>query len=553
MPEGVQWLIDFDSKTKGATDALFVMDKIEVKGEAATKAITEMGTALDKSSKKAGDTGKALTDMADKGKTHTEGMWKEMLKGELVFEAIRRGAELAWNGIKTMTSELISEAAGAERIGRVFDNMLGVGEGKATLEYLEKFATMSEFTGHTLRGMGAELLRAGLRGADFRNALGAAVDVAAQAPDKMEGLQEAISSLSRISLMGKVDARTLRGLRLNPHEVAEQMSQDLGMTKEAIKKQLQEGTLDGTKAMQSIFTVMERKSGKQLGGLGEAMADTFGAKWEKIKKIPEEMFESMADTPAWGRMSSALDDILAAFGPDSEAGAALREGLADVVEWAADTVKTTDWKEVATDIKDIVKGSKDWFKVLGDIASVAEKIITVYRGAGKMLDAVGGGIRWGYEHLGGLGKSSVGEFGSTANEFRKAQAEAAMEKAGLAQGAALGRGTESGAKDALDIHSPSKVFEEIGRQSAAGFALGWSAPPPVAQTAATPDFDTSAMGKMGGGRSVSIAPGAIMVSPQIHVSGTNASADDIAREIAVQVPAALLSALEQLNIEGGLA
>ena len=54
-----------------------------------------------------------------------------------------------------------------------------------------------------LRGPPASLrlLRAGLHGAGFRNALAAAVDVAAQAPNKMEGLNEAIASMSRIIVM----------------------------------------------------------------------------------------------------------------------------------------------------------------------------------------------------------------------------------------------------------------------------------------------------------------------------------------------------------------
>jgi hypothetical protein len=47
--------------------------------------------------------------------------------------------------------------------------------------------------------------------------------------------------------------------------------------------------------------------------------------------------------------------------------------------------------------------------------------------------------------------------------------------------------------------------------------------------------------------------GGVTVSVQVTVGGTSASPDEIGREVASQVPTAILAALEQFNACAGLA
>jgi hypothetical protein len=561
---GIQWMMELDAKLDGA------------------KAMIKELTATEKA---ADDADRALKKM-DHPSQH---MWKEIMKGELAMKALEKGAELAWESIKKVVetgADMIKVAVGAERTSKVFENMLGKSEGKETLDYLEKFAELSEFTGAAVKGAGNELLRAGLRGADFRNAMGAAVDVAAQAPDKMEGLQEAVASFSRIALMGKVDARTLRGLRLDPHAVADQLSKDLGLSKETIKKQLTEGTLDGVKAMQSIFTVMERKTGKQLGGLGQDMADNMGARLEKLKEIPDEIFKSVKDTPGFAMLNDALGEILEAFGPSSASGKAVRAALGDLVNFVGKEIKEIDWKSVADGFASVVERAREWIeplekvvKLLGSMAGFVLDVGAIFGGSGGDTPHVMSadqardtphvmsadqardmqelflkvGMRAGQKEL---NEGPVNALNAPWKQEAKNIVDGAgqvLAAGGEKIGGTFGDGASKGFATKLEIESPSKVFARHGEMIAEGLAQGMeSGSDRVSQASASvmPTPDTSGLRGGAGGFNA----GGVTLNFEVNVGGgSQSSASEIVDELNTRLPSVLLAALEQAAVEAAVA
>ena len=366
---GIQWLMELDAKLDGA--------------RAMVKELTASEKAADQADA-------ALKKMEG----HTfGGLFKEIFKAELAMKALEKGAELAWEGIKKVGEKMVESiqiAAGAQRLDKVFSNMLGGGESKETLEYLEKFADKSEFVDDSLKSMGVELLRAGLRGADFRNALGAAADVAADAEDKMEGMRDAVGAFSKIAVMGKVSDRMLMALRLNPHDVAEQLSSDLGLSKKTIAKQLKEGTLDGVTAMQSIFTAMEKKTGKQLGARGMEMADTMSARLDKLKDLPVEMAKNLRNTQGFKDIEESLGGFLETVGPRLLGTNGAMGKLLDVI---GEKIKGIDWDKVVTKFGELVALAQKWVdpieKVAKAIFKVSEAVLALPKLGEKIGDVAG--------------------------------------------------------------------------------------------------------------------------------------------------------------------
>lgn len=578
MADGIQWTIDLDAKTGGAAETIQAFDRIQSRAEAADRAVDRVLNRVEKLARGVGnDAGwskgamnlhtltkgaqlserefgyvKRQTELANKelqnlGHTEntTEPLWRSVFKGQLAMEALKTTARLTWEAIKWGAHEAahaFETAAGEERTRGVFRNVLGADDGKATLDYLDKFGGMAEFTRGQLVEMSTGLLQAGLRGADFRNAIGAAADVAATSTNKIEGYSGAVASLERIYRTGRIEGRALAGLHLKSAEVEGQVSKDTGLDRKTIKKRLEAGTLDAREAMASIYTVMEQKSGKKLGALGVEMAGNVQSKLEKIKDIPEEIFKSLVDGPGFARISEALDSILDAFGPGSEAGKAIREGLGELMEFVGTSIKEINWRQVGESFKDLVELSKEWAPVVKTIAEgiagIAHAILLIPRmGAGIGDWLAGGSVAAPFHEANQRKLDAMGD----ANERAFAEAEAEN------SGASVEKARIKGARDETHTHSPSADWADFGRDCAEGFALGFASPPPVASVPSI-----GSLPPVGGGRG-GLTVGDLHLAVTVQVPGTSATPEEITESVGQQLPSMLLAALEQLNTQAGLA
>jgi hypothetical protein len=589
---GIEWMIDLDAKTHGATDVIQALGKTKSAADVAGAAIDRAMRSMDKLPKSMGDSGwskglgnlTALTkgaqltdrefgavkaraamvtsELDNIGKAKDRDitpLWKEVFQGTLAFEALKMSGKIVlevFEKIGQAAERIVKAAAGQERLEHVFANMLGKDEGAETLAYLDKFADYSEFTDDAVKSMGNELLRAGLRGADFRNALAAVVDVAAQAPDKMEGAQEAVASLSRINLMGRVDARTLRGLRINPHEVADQLSKDLGLSKEVIKKQLQEGTLDGAKAMDSIFTVMERKSGKQLGAVGDNMADTLSSRLDKLEDIPHDLFKGLSNAQGFRDISDTMARITNLFGPGSETGNRLQSALVKTLDLVGEKIKEIDWDEVADSIGRIAESTQDWIEPLSTLADVLGLVLKAVAGL-MALPTLGKDIGdWMARKLNPeINQNSAAKQESI--DRIENENERFWVKSGLrTTGGRLAGSLSEGFTDKAEINSPSRLFARHGEDITEGLALGIESGGGVARAAVAGLVSPPSIGDMSGAAGAMGGAynfGGFTVAPTIVVQGSSASPDQIKQAVEQGTQAALLSALEQFNVSAGLA
>jgi hypothetical protein len=595
---GAEWLLKLDSSVKGATDVIAALGKTETAADHAEKMIDRALSRMDRAPKALKDafaTAKSnsaaerasqaeakrafreaqdiklrtlvasqqLVEMEGQHGKAAESTWKEMFKGELAFHALAKGAELAWHGVEKIGEVMLDAfklATGSERSGKVWENVLGSKEERDEyLEYLEEFSRLSEFTDDAIKPMALSLLDVGMRGDLFKASLEAVTDVASRSTNKIEAMTAATESLARIQRTGMVNNRTIGGLGLDPHLLNKQLSKDLGMAPDIIKKKLEEGGLKGADAMGSIFRTLMAKTGRDLGETSMEMSGLVGAKLEKIADVPEELFKSMKNTEGFKSMSESLDGVLEAFGPESATFKEIKAGLSDLFDEVGKTIKKIDWKEVGGTIAYMVSATKEWIEPLTKVLTVMEHLVGAIVSLPKMGGAIGD---WMARTL-----NPELDQESMMDKERRENAQAKLERLNEAawndpevkalakqSGVDLAGAQLDGAKQKTETHSPSKVWAKFGRDQAEGLALGMESSVPRISVATDSMVAVPSLGSMGAGiGSGGFNAGGVTANFVINVPGSSASPDDIARELSIQVPSMLLSALEQLAIQGGTA
>ena len=120
-----------------------------------------------------------------------------------------------------------------------------------------------------------------------------------------------------------------------------------------------------------------------------------------------------------------------------------------------------------------------------------------------------------------------------------------IDTAGAQAGSELAQSIDTSARDELGIHSPSTVFEEIGRYSAMGFQNGFSAGSGVQAPAVVPAAARG--GSSSGAPIIQVQVGPITVNG----SDSGSLVDEILQRLRAQLPSELLGAFEQLSLEIG--
>lgn len=127
-----------------------------------------------------------------------------------------------------------------------------------------------------------------------------------------------------------------------------------------------------------------------------------------------------------------------------------------------------------------------------------------------------------------------------------------IKRAALAAGEVSGTALETGTRDALDTHSPSKAFKDIGRDAMAGYNQGVAKESGAVQYTAGGATGVSAGAGPASGRSGSSGPVTVNLSPSIQIDGS-ASPQETAQEVRRVLVTELGTAFESMAIQAGAA
>jgi tape measure domain-containing protein len=360
--DGIKFVVDLENRNSG-TPADQELDKAEKAAKKAHHSISAFSSDLFKAEVRA----------------H---YFEKVMDGAI--ERVKEGFEAVRDTIR----ETLNEAAGERRQSMAMTNLLGGKEdAEKALDYMDRFSELSEFGEEKTKAWGMELLNSGYRGREWKDAMAAMVDAASMAPDKMAGAEEAMTSLSRIKMTGKIDARALRGLRLNVKDVMGDMADALGMSPKAVKKALEEGAIPAARAYEAVLTALERKTGKRLGEAGLTAGKGLDAKLTHWREFPQKIMMAVKDSPGIDKIEHALDHLLDAFDPNGPKGSKMVEGLGSLMNTVGQFMEDTDWASVAKSIGGVASSLGGWVDPLSKIAGL---LLSVTESIAKLPD-IGGG------------------------------------------------------------------------------------------------------------------------------------------------------------------
>src|SRR5262245_40846871 len=424
--------------------------------DAKTPGLPELMSRLDRTNAKLMDTSKKSKDVAHdfKGVGGAVDSVKDSMRrlgevtgGMLLFEGIKRGIEF----VKELGAEALNAAAKAERLDLSFELTLGQEGAKDVLEWVEKIANKTEFTDDQLKGWTLQLANAGLKGEALKDSLAATLDIAAKrGPAAME---LAVDALSRATLSGTVEGRALRGLGIPVADLA-QLKQFAGMTEKQINKALETTAVTKDDLMRLIAG-----PDNLLGDKGLRAAGTLEAKIKHLKDLPDQFFQKLAKTEAFDRLGKAIDKIMDKLDPDSPTGKKISKFLEEVLGTFVSLIESIDFDDLAKRLVDdflpVIKS------IIGLIRPVAHEIAETVSGLRELKDLI-------------VGEAPKHEALFAVDSKAWSGFRGKMQFAGEEGGDGLGEGAETGTRKRLKIHSPSKVFEELGEMTAAGFERGFS-------------------------------------------------------------------------------
>jgi tape measure domain-containing protein len=571
--ESLEFLLDLDAKVDGAVKLLGTLDRsiatmhhLEIETAKAVAALQK----VDKAGEHAGEGHKKhKTALWELGHQFEEAKGAAMGFAEgiglvVAFEAVEKLVDK----VKELGVEIIKAGADDERMAKSFKLLLGDEEGEKTLDYIQHLAKHTEFAENRLENLGASLLRVGFAGQGLRYAVAAAADLAALPGGNLE---EAAFALEQIKRTGRVEGRMLKPLGYNEEDFLSQLAVRTGKSAAVLKKEMEKGKLDADQSLAAVYDLIRKRSGKALGDPAVDMSKLMSASITHFKEVPEELFKQIAKSPAFERLNQMLRQLTERFDPESELGGKFFKSMDESLTHFVDALAKVDMGKLINDIGRLIEKGPALVDLLVNLT--------------KALVAAGKATAWIYEHtipgqflsdylrpkvdgakLHATAREALGPpaAGPGAADGIRAQIwgeaiggsmakgiKASSPKAIAATGE-LGDGVHGEMADKLELHSPSRVFERMGRMSGEGYLEGLDN-----SLAVMPDIQPA--GSFAKPASMGAAGGPIQVTVNVTTNVGGAAGGEAGEQIGEKVaaavealmPGALQSAFQRMQQEAG--
>lgn len=285
--------------------------------------------------------------------------------GEGLIEAAHAVVDIFTEGVAKAF-----EGAGKEQTRRLqYKLSLGAEGGKESLEDITRFAKLTQFTRGQIAPIMLKLRRAGFGQQAARSAFAAGADV--EAGGGMSAADFA-DFAEHVKLKGGVTTKQLVGANINAPLFFKDLGKKLGISaKAAEKKAKQGGEIDPQLMLNTIYEGIQKAQGGKLGTGAGAASKTFEARFAKLKALPEEYFEKLVDSPAFGRVSDAFGDLLEKLDPESEAGQRIMGSLERMFESIAGKIANIDLDKLTDGIEDALSAAEGFLPVLVGLAEAA--------------------------------------------------------------------------------------------------------------------------------------------------------------------------------------
>lgn len=455
-----------------------------------------------------------------------------------------------------------------------FETMVGTKELAADMyAQATDFARRTPFETKDVVDSFKRLMAAGFTMAETPVVFQAIGDVAAlnnMSPEVMQSMTRAFGQMKgRGKLLTEELYQVLEGSNgaVNRDKVFTNLAKNLGVAKEQVAGLITAGGVSADVGIFSILETMRDQSGGQVGSKMLALSETITGLFSTIKSAPFDMFNAFTDTSGIDSFKGALINLKNVLDPTSEAGAGVRKELEGLFN---DTMGSLFGDLGGDDgmarmqagierFRAFLVEAKPQFLAFIDAAKTLAGVVIDIADAFKSFNDNTGFIKglagWfnpfsdkhalGTDRMGGMMVEGAGSIidGFVAALTNTAPADEAMDN--LAQSSA------KSFREPMDINSPSGLFEEYGRNTVQGYAMGIGnglsqAQGSVASLAGvTPGGAPAGAGRGAGGVTVP-------VTMNVDARGV-ADADGMMRLVAERLPSAIADALEGMAVEAGVA
>lgn len=451
-------------------------------------------------------------------------------------------------------AELTSEFAKATIEAASFDEQTEISlkyllgssaQAKTVLDESKRFALEAGLPFKTIAQEYRNLIMGGVKPINVPIVLQAASDVSAMRGEGAAGIASYAQAFSNIASQGQLTGRALMQFKgvLDFKTLAAELGH-AGAGFRDLQRILTESPVSSDRGIQAILNSIAAKEGGVLGQVTKDFGDTIPGIIQKIKTGWELMLGSVSQAPEFGAFRAALSHVADMFNPLTKAGKELQGQVAGLATHILTLItKAIEHPEaIANLFKAAMNSAQGLLNVVQGIGTILEPLVNIMSGktfsdlkyllggSGAQANGAPAGVPTGVG-------PPVWHQPTVRDQAQKigGLAPVGVPRDGYAAGDAYGTSFESGVRDSLGVHSPSRAMEEIGRYVNQGLSRGMKGSAEVSTEG----------GSSGGGT-------ALQVTQEFTIN-TDKSADKngIAERIVELSVASFRSALEQSAIQLG--
>ena len=595
MASGIEWQFAvIDKATAPVKDLSKAIDAL-------TAATAKSSGAIDKLNEKIEGLGKK----SEKSKEHSESLFKALLESA----AVEKGIELLKDTFEVFGDAIVE----AEQKTQLFENAIAKYGDKANevREITEQFARATGQGFEKTEASVRALADAGVRLELLPSVLASIGDRALGNKEKTEALTSAFAKLER----GSGGVKSIIGLLgLNQ----EQLLASTGKTIEELNKLSKTGKAGADAVTTALIAQQKVNQGGHLGEAAEKSAAQIGNIIDKIKELPTQIAKAFESTDgAFGALKQKLVDVYNVLS-DPKTIQKFADILSTIVGAALSIVGAFTWmSNVLRDNIKIFEAAAIGIGLLAiallileapaiaaaaSIAIVAAGIAVVAAApyiiaaaiafaAGLIIvywDDIVDAFSAAWTAISNFASSIVGALTGAFNFVVNAGAEflawylglpikflkgaldiGSQIIAGIVEGITNGISAVKDAiksvasavvgkfSDHLEIHSPSRVFAEMGEMSAKGFGIGIKSGMEDINVGGVIPVEDMTRGQPAGGSRIGTGGGGSITIGDITIAvsvegGANVSPEELAERIKEATPGAILSAIERLAQQQGV-
>jgi len=457
-----------------------------------------------------------------------------------------------------------------------FEMILGTKEAaKDLFDEAAKMAKLTPFGTQDVVDAYSGLLAAGFKRDEVTTVFQGLSDISALSDFDPAGMKAIALQLAQMKGLGKVTMADLKPILsvsskagIGMEAIYGELAKEIGTSPQAVAAMEGGGQISADRFIYAFMQTIANKGGGAVGKITERQSETLRGLWSNFQSIPTDVIFGFAENmKGVDALKGALKTVIKLFDSSTVVGKRFQQAM----ERITDSLLRGIFGPFQGNAGDLFFQEKmesflawaegvDWGAAFRDLGTTLQGIGNAAMYVAKAINAIGTAFgttgKWLGEAAGWV--STLGDR-SEKDLYNAALANGKKVREGLAAGtygahqdaAVTAQKYAAGfaGPQGIDAHSPSRVFEELGRFSAMGYAQGLSAGMPgVARSLGEMASPGAASGSQkGAGGTVHIHEGAF----PIVVQGGSGDPEELARQLRPALLETVTSIFEGLGMEVG--